>query len=202
MCTQDDLDLVRADEDGMIDRREDEGHPVNTDPPLDGDRCPCGGYWQVFENGTFCKDCDRRKGRAKYLAEQARIASQYEAASGVGYEEERLAGMAQTREHYTDLLTGARWKKALEKIAELANHPPKGFMSALLDIHNTANAALEIPPVGTRVRCLLPHRGEFGTIVAWDHALGRPLAAWDSLPGQTPEAIEPHEFTIDLNQED
>jgi hypothetical protein len=41
-------------------------------PPLDdvhGTHCGCGGYWQTFENGTFCKDCDRRKITPRYLAE-------------------------------------------------------------------------------------------------------------------------------------
>jgi hypothetical protein len=145
-----DPQLIQADTDGMIDRREehhygyeasqrsDAGHPVNTDPPTgpvrhkqqlstvmcgtcapayvihaaewypftardgetvscttcgaelggridplgDATHCPCGGYWQTFENGTFCKDCDRRKVTAKYLAEQAALASQDEADSG------------------------------------------------------------------------------------------------------------------------
>lgn len=34
------------------------------------DRCGCGGYWQVFENGTFCKDCDKRKITPLYLTDQ------------------------------------------------------------------------------------------------------------------------------------
>jgi hypothetical protein len=38
---------------------------------LDGqERCVCGGYWQVFENGTFCKDCDKRKVTPLYLTDQ------------------------------------------------------------------------------------------------------------------------------------
>lgn len=33
--------------------------------------CPdCGGYWQVFENGTFCQRCDRRKITPLYLTDQ------------------------------------------------------------------------------------------------------------------------------------
>ena len=34
------------------------------------ERCGCGGYWQVFENGTFCKDCDKRKITPLYLTDQ------------------------------------------------------------------------------------------------------------------------------------
>ena len=33
--------------------------------------CPdCGGYWQLFENGTFCQHCDRRKITPLYLTYQ------------------------------------------------------------------------------------------------------------------------------------
>ena len=31
--------------------------------------CPCGGYWQVFQNGTFCQRCDRRRDVAAEHAE-------------------------------------------------------------------------------------------------------------------------------------
>jgi len=32
--------------------------------------CSCGGYWQVFENGTFCKTCDKRRITPLYLTDQ------------------------------------------------------------------------------------------------------------------------------------
>lgn len=38
---------------------------------MEDDRfCGCGGYWQVFENGTFCKTCDKRKITPLYLTDQ------------------------------------------------------------------------------------------------------------------------------------
>ena len=39
-------------------------------PRQQNGRCLCGGYWQVFENGTFCKTCDRRKITPLYLMDQ------------------------------------------------------------------------------------------------------------------------------------
>jgi hypothetical protein len=39
--------------------------------PLDGQgRCGCGGYWQVFANGTFCKSCNNRRITPLYLTDQ------------------------------------------------------------------------------------------------------------------------------------
>jgi hypothetical protein len=103
-------------------------------------------------------------------------------------------------EHYGDALAHARCRKALEAIAKRAEAMRPRAAFAVVDILHLANAALEIPAVGTRVRCLLPHRGEFGTIVAWDHDLGVPHVRWD-VDG-TIEAVEFHEFTTDLNEVD
>lgn len=166
MCSQDDLDLVRADGDGMYAREP--HHPTMTDPPggceCDLGECTCG-----FE------------------------------AVGASIRVPVLMGKARAREHYTDVLTAARWKNTLEAIAKRAEAGLPMSTSALRDVINLANAALEIPPLGTRVRCLLPHRGEFGTIVSWDHDLGVPHARWDS--DGTIEAVESHEYTTDLNEE-
>lgn len=63
---------VRCDATGTTNAYATPACKVGPHPPAD--RCPCGGYWQVFENGTFCKDCDRRKVTPKYLAEVEREA--------------------------------------------------------------------------------------------------------------------------------
>jgi hypothetical protein len=94
MCSQDDLDLVRADEDGMIDRREDEGHPVNTDPPKSPD-ARLGALYEALQDhellspmaarwaraGGGVKDAFRRAFLTAFPAD--RVASRDEADSGV-----------------------------------------------------------------------------------------------------------------------
>lgn len=38
--------------------------------PADPGFCGCGGYWQVFANGTFCKSCGGQKITPLYLTDQ------------------------------------------------------------------------------------------------------------------------------------
>lgn len=105
-----------------------------------------------------------------------------------GYEEERLAGCY--RAHKREVAETARiareteLRKAhqrvgfletvLDGIAQKAlsakTHGSMG--TTLIDIHNVAQTALQRPLEGTRVRCLMPHRGEQGTVVGWDRDLG------------------------------
>lgn len=68
--------------------------------------------------------------------------------------------------------------------------------TTLIDIHNVAQTALQRPLEGTRVRCLMPHRGEQGTVVGWDRDLGVALVTWDDLSGLPPEGVEPGEMEV------
>lgn len=126
-----------------------------------------------------------------------------------GYEEERLgydrahkrevaetakraqaAELAEAQQHSGFL------ESALDDIAQKALHA-KGYGSmatGLIDIHNAAEAALQRPREGTRVRCLMPHRGKFGTVTGWDRDLGVALVTWDDLSGLPPEGVEPGEY--------
>ena len=109
----------------------------------------------------------------------------------------RAAELAEVQQHAGFLET------VLDGIAQKAekgqNH---GSMhSALLTIHEAAEKALQRPVKGTRVRCLMPHRGEQGTVVGWDRDLGVALVTWDDLSGLPPEGVEPGEYTTDLNRE-
>lgn len=67
--------------------------------------------------------------------------------------------------------------------------------AAFEGIRQRAHEALHIPQIGKRVRCLIEHRGEQGTIVGWDDVLRLPLVQWDDLPGP-PEAVEANEYEV------
>lgn len=115
-----------------------------------------------------------------------------------GWEEERLAGLDRAHQHYTNTLAHAHCINALEDISKKALRAQNyGSMhSALLAIHETAQKALQRPVEGTRVRCLMPYRGEQGTVMGWQSELDLPLIEWDDLRGEVPEACEPSEYEV------
>jgi hypothetical protein len=193
MCSQDDLDLVRADGDGMYAREP--HHPTMTDPPKPQIVAQAGEAYGYEE--------ERPAGTTRPVIAQAGEAIPAGAMVQVGLDGrlERF-GSRRAQEHYGDALAHARCRKALEDIiqrTEYRTSPTQTY--AIIDIRNLAHAALEIPPVGTRVLSQRPHKGSLGTIVAWDHDLGLPLVEWDADRGHT-EAVEAHEYTTDLNQTD
>lgn len=81
-----------------------------------------------------------------------------------------------------------------QKALHAQAHGSRG--TTLTDIHNAAQTALQRPREGTRVRCLMPHRGEQGTVVSWDRDLGVALVTWDDLSGLPPEGVEPGEYEM------
>lgn len=115
-----------------------------------------------------------------YLA--AERGRQEELARKVGFLEAVLAGIAEQAE--SGLTRGG-----------------SSHREALGEIRNAAHAALRIPTVGTRVKRLIPPRGDQGSVVGWSAELNVPLIEWDSERGLLPEACEPHEYATDLNEE-
>jgi hypothetical protein len=88
-----------------------------------------------------------------------------------------------------------------QKAEQGLHSPASGKVHSLYDIRESANAALQRPKVGTRVKRLVPPRGDQGTVIGWNAELNAPLIEWDSERGLPPEACEPHEYTTDLNEE-
>jgi hypothetical protein len=166
--------------------------------------CACASYTPTHSDGY---EEERLAGTPRPVIAQAGEAIPAGAMVQIGADGRlELLDSRHAQEHYTDVLTAARWKNALETIAKQAQDGlatrRAGKVHALYAIRDAAKAALQEPAVGTRVRCLLPHRGEFGEVVAWDRDLGRPLVHWDSDEGGATEAVEPHEYTTDLNEVD
>jgi len=116
------------------------------------------------------------------------------------YEEDYPAARKNEQAQQTGFLEGV-----LDGIASKARQALKGRSAEkvrlLYEITDSANAALRRPAMGTRVLCLIAHRGNGGTVVGWDQDLSLPLIEWDELRGLPPEACEQHEFTTDLNEE-
>ena len=124
--------------------------------------------------------------------------------SGEG-EDERICRYAQSCAALLTAVETRLLRKNLDVFAEVGASAGNGLYIAkthgsmgttLTDIHNAAQTALQRPLEGTRVRCLMPHRGEQGEVVGWDPALGLPLIGWDSQRGLPPEACEPSEYEV------
>lgn len=122
--TTEDLDLIRAAGEGMIDRREDEGHPVNTDPPKPqivaqaGEAIAAGDAVVVAEDGLL-----RR-------LNPPRLASQDEADSGVEEDARHVSGvpnfnaLTASEEHYMALARSCSDETMRQHLADFGiTHP-------------------------------------------------------------------------------
>jgi hypothetical protein len=212
-----DPQLIQADTDGMIDRRENRscGHCGASHGADHDGECPLHPAWSSrasqdeADSGTE-QDARHALQFARFQnlsSDRARAEwgiSNYDNHSSMG---EFAIALLRPVDHlgvqlrvFTDATAALRAFLTSDAMDPLATcYTPE-------EVENTLQAAglrdaRQQPSVGTRVKRLIQPAGDLGTVVGWHHELQLPEIEWDSQRGLPAEACEPHELTTDLNEQ-